>query len=176
MKLFLKNVITSLKGILLILAFSIFIIKSQKSSRRCSISLIPINQTPLNNSSKAFSSSQPWFISAFSTCPLVKPISASFAILASLIFGEAYFWTHSCAWLLNALRSFLYYEATTASWGSSGSGAQSKAWRDSKAVLTVRAGDHSPSFYFKISRQIAPVCEEMFGCHIFVSNFILGGL
>jgi len=29
---------------------------------------------------------------------------------------------------------------------------------------------------FNISRQIAPVTELIFGCHIFVSKFTLGGL
>ena len=32
--------------------------------------------------------------------------------------------------------------ATTASWGSSGSGVDSKAWRETSAVLRVRAGLH----------------------------------
>lgn len=67
----------------------------------------------------------------------------------------------------------MYSEATTASCGSSGYGAQSKACNEIKAVLIVNAGDHSS---FSISRQIAPVCEEIFGCHILVSNFIFGGL
>lgn len=35
------------------------------------------------------------------------------------------------------------------------------------------AGDHSS---FKISKQIAPVYDEILGCHILVSNYILGGL
>jgi len=38
-----------------------------------------------------------------------------------------------------------------------------------RAVLMVRAGVHS---FLRISRQIAPVTEEILGCHIFVSNFI----
>jgi hypothetical protein len=33
----------------------------------------------------------------------------------------------------------------------------------------VSAGVHS---FFKMSRQIAPVCELILGCHILVSNFI----
>lgn len=60
-----------------------------------------------------------------------------------------------------------------ASCGSFGSGAHSKACSDKSAVLIVKAGDHSS---FNISRQIAPVCDEMFGCHILLINFILGGL
>ena len=59
------------------------------------------------------------------------------------------------------------------SYGSSGSGTQRNAWRDVKAALNVRAGVNS---FFRISKQIAPVCELMFGCQIFVSNFIFGGL
>ena len=71
---------------------------------------------------------------------------------------------------------------------------------DSSAVLMVRAGDH---WSFRMScggserarevraallaplarsccgvartRQIAPVCDEMLGCQIFVWNFIFGG-
>ena len=39
-------------------------------------------------------------------------------------------------------------------------------------VRMVRAGLHS---FLRMSRQIAPVTELMLGCHIFVSNFILGG-
>ena len=42
-----------------------------------------------------------------------------------------------------------------------------------RAVLMVNAGVHS---FLRMSRQIAPVWELIFGCHIFVSNFILGGL
>lgn len=42
-----------------------------------------------------------------------------------------------------------------------------------RAVLIVKAGDHSS---LRISRHIAPVCDEILGCQILVSNFILGGL
>jgi hypothetical protein len=42
-----------------------------------------------------------------------------------------------------------------------------------RAVLIVRAGVHS---FFRISRQIAPVAEETFGCHNLVSNFIYNWL
>ena len=51
-----------------------------------------------------------------------------------------------------------------------GSGQQSRACRDNSAVRMESAGLHS---FFKMSRQIAPVWLEMFGCQIFVSNFIL---
>ena len=37
----------------------------------------------------------------------------------------------------------------------------------------VRAGVHS---FFRMSRQMAPVYELIFGCQILVSNFIFGGL
>ena len=76
--------------------------------------------------------------------------------------------------------SVLYYLATSASCGSSkklakfssnlpGSGEQSKACNERSAVLIVRAGVHS---FLRMSKQMAPVTEEMFGCQIFVSNFI----
>jgi len=48
----------------------------------------------------------------------------------------------------------LYYLATTASYGSSGSGAHNKAYKDNNAVLIDKAGDHS---FFNISKHIAPV-------------------
>ena len=38
-----------------------------------------------------------------------------------------------------------------------------------RAVRIVNAGVHS---FFRISRQIAPVCELILGCQILVSNFI----
>ena len=50
-----------------------------------------------------------------------------------------------------------------------GSGEHKRACNEIKAVLIVRAGVHS---FFKMSKQIAPVYELIFGCHIFVSNFI----
>jgi len=74
---------------------------------------------------------------------------------------------------LNRLMSVLYILATSASCGSSGSGAHINACNEISAVLIVNAGVHS---FFRMSRQIAPVCELILGCHIFVSNFILGGL
>ena len=54
-----------------------------------------------------------------------------------------------------------------------GSGAVKSACIESKAVRIDNAGVHSS---FKMSRQIAPVCEDMFGCHILVSNCIFGGI
>ena len=50
-----------------------------------------------------------------------------------------------------------------------GSGAHRSACREISAVRMVRAGVHS---FFRMSRQMAPVYELMFGCQIFVSNFI----
>jgi hypothetical protein len=55
---------------------------------------------------------------------------------------------------------------------SLGSGTHINAWIDSKAVLMLSAGDHS---FLRMSKQIAPVWLEMFGCQILVSNFIFGG-
>ena len=59
----------------------------------------------------------------------------------------------------------MYYDATTASCGSFGYGAHKSACNDNNAVLIVKAGDHSS---FKISRQMAPVWEEILGCQILV--------
>jgi len=50
-----------------------------------------------------------------------------------------------------------------------GSAAHKRAYKEMSAVLIVRAGVHS---FFKISRQIAPVYELMFGCQILVINLI----
>jgi len=66
----------------------------------------------------------------------------------------------------------LYICATCASCGSSGSGEHISAWRLKSAVLIVKAGDH---WSFRISKQMAPVWDETFGCQIFVRNFIFGG-
>jgi len=72
----------------------------------------------------------------------------------------------------NALRSALYCWATCASCGSSALGHDNSACKDRSAVRMVSAGDHS---VFRMSRHIAPVADDMLGCQIFVSNFILGG-
>lgn len=63
--------------------------------------------------------------------------------------------------------------ATTASCGSSGSAADNKAWRESNTVRRVIAAAH---WSLRISRQIAPVTEDIFGCHILVINLTFGGL
>lgn len=42
-----------------------------------------------------------------------------------------------------------------------GWGVQSRACREMRAVLMVRAGDH---WSFRISRHMAPDCEDMLGC------------
>lgn len=54
-----------------------------------------------------------------------------------------------------------------------GSGEHIRAYIDNNEVLIDKAGDHSS---FKISKQITPVYDDTFGCHIFVANYILGGL
>jgi len=61
---------------------------------------------------------------------------------------------HYLAVAVNFFLSVLYSFATTASYGSSGSGAHNKAYSDNKAVLIDNAGLHS---FFNISKQIAPV-------------------
>jgi hypothetical protein len=50
-----------------------------------------------------------------------------------------------------------------------GSGAHKSAWSEIRAVRIVRAGVHS---FLRMSRQMAPVWELMFGCQIFVMNLI----
>ena len=50
-----------------------------------------------------------------------------------------------------------------------GSGAHRRAYNEIRAVRIVSAGVHS---FLRMSRQIAPVCELILGCQIFVSNFI----
>lgn len=51
--------------------------------------------------------------------------------------------------------------ATTASWGSSGSGVERRAWSERRAVFKVRAGLH---WSFRMSRQMAPFALLTFGC------------
>jgi hypothetical protein len=97
---------------------------------------------PLNNYSRASYSSYPFFKRAFTIWSLENPISANFDILASWTWGDAYFCTHYWACLSNFCLSYLYWEATTASWGSFGYGAHNKACNESNAVLIVKAGDH----------------------------------
>jgi hypothetical protein len=87
--------------------------------------------------------------------------------------SKAYSWTHYLAVASNLFMSLLYWFATTASWGSSGSGAHKRACSEISAVLIVRAGVHS---FLRISRQMAPVWEETLGCHNLVSNFIYNWL
>uniref|UniRef100_A0A2M4D8K7 Putative secreted protein n=1 Tax=Anopheles darlingi TaxID=43151 RepID=A0A2M4D8K7_ANODA len=67
----------------------------------------------------------------------------------------------------------LYCVATTASCGSSGSAAASSACSDSNTVRSVMA---AAQLSFRMSKQMAPVTEEMLGCQILVMNFTLGGL
>lgn len=50
-----------------------------------------------------------------------------------------------------------------------GSGAHRSACSEIRAVRMVSAGVHS---FLRMSRQMAPVCELILGCQIFVSNFI----
>ena len=84
----------------------------------------------------------------------------------------AYVAVHSAAVRSYLGLSDLNMLATSASCGSSGSGADNKACKETKAVLMVNAGLH---LSFNMSRQMAPVWDETFGCHMRVSNFILGG-
>uniref|UniRef100_A0A1A9VCV5 Uncharacterized protein n=1 Tax=Glossina austeni TaxID=7395 RepID=A0A1A9VCV5_GLOAU len=63
--------------------------------------------------------------------------------------------------------------ATTASWGSSGSGASNKTCSDNKTVRKVMA---AAQLSFKISKQIVPVADDIFGCQILVMKRIFGGV
>ena len=145
---------------------------SQHKHRVTPLKLIEVKEVikdiidqPPSKLSKAFSSSYPLLSKAFVTTSSLNPISIKRVTFPLLTCGEAYLLTHYFAWLLNCFRFYLYSLATTASWGSLGSGTHKSAWSESKAVLMVKAGDHSS---FKISRQMAPVTEEMLGCQIFV--------
>jgi len=51
--------------------------------------------------------------------------------------------------------------ATTASWGSSGAGIDSRACSERRAVFRVRAGLH---WSLRISKQMAPFWLLTFGC------------
>ena len=150
----------------------VFSIYTNKYSSK-STWIIKLFQNQLKSSSNAFYSSNPCFSSASLHCSRVNPISISLEIFPSFIAGFANFTTHSLACSSNFLRSPLYSVATTASWGSLGSGAQRSACSESRAVRMVKAGDHSS---LRMSRQIAPVWELILGCHILVSKRILGGL
>jgi hypothetical protein len=90
-----------------------------------------------------------------------------------IILPLAYEFVQCFAVLQNISKFSLYWEATTASCGSSGSAEAKSACNDNKTVLSVIA---AAQLSFKISRQIAPVTELMFGCQIFVRNLTLGGL
>jgi hypothetical protein len=118
-------------------------------------------------------------------CVCSNPISnKTFILVVWIESGFACFSVHSLAVWMNRGMFSLYWLATTASCGlgrvsfprkknySLGSGTHINAWIDSKAVLMLSAGDHS---FLRMSRQIAPVWLEMFGCQILVSNFIFGG-
>lgn len=61
-----------------------------------------------------------------------------------------------------SLRLLMYCFATTASCGSSGSGHCNNSCRLRRAVLMPSAGDHSS---LRMSKQIAPVWLDIFGCH-----------
>uniref|UniRef100_A0A1B0A8B4 Uncharacterized protein n=1 Tax=Glossina pallidipes TaxID=7398 RepID=A0A1B0A8B4_GLOPL len=80
-------------------------------------------------------------------------------------------WTHLRQWLD---RSFMGKEenATTASWGSSGSGASNKTCSDNRTVRKVMA---AAQLSFKISKQMAPVADDIFGCQTLVMKRTLGG-
>mmetsp|Transcript_31084 Transcript_31084/g.64046 ORF Transcript_31084/g.64046 Transcript_31084/m.64046 type:complete len:190 (+) Transcript_31084:226-795(+) len=130
---------------------------------------------PPSNSFTAALSSQECFTNAFSALPLSNPISHTLEMHSSFfpfIFVEAYISVQNLAVLSNSALSLMYIFATWASWGSVGSGAQRRAWRERRAVFMVNAGDH---WSLSMSKQIAPVCELTFGCQILVLNFILGG-
>lgn len=73
----------------------------------------------------------------------------------------------------NISKLSLYCVATTASWGSSGSGEAKSACNESRTVRKVMA---AAQLSFRMSKQMAPVTDEMLGCQIFVRNLTFGGL
>jgi len=100
---------------------------------------------PPSNSFTAALSSQECFTNAFSALPLSNPISHTLEMHSSFfpfIFVEAYISVQNLAVLSNSALSLMYIFATWASWGSVGSGAQRRAWRERRAVFMVNAGDH----------------------------------
>lgn len=117
----------------------------------------------------------------------VPPLPSPFSRLDAL----AYMIAHSCATLSYSFGFRINIPATSASCGSFGSGVLRRDWRDSRADLMVRTGDHAAD---KVSRQMAPYqisqphrpCRWIgraltvwlltFGCHILVSKRIMGGL
>jgi len=60
---------------------------------------------------------------------------------------------HSRAMRWNLSGSFMSIDATSASWGSFGSGVLRRDWRDRRADLIVKTGDQADPI---VSRQIAP--------------------
>ena len=86
---------------------------------------------------------------------------------------EAYLLVQCWAVLRNISGRSLYWRATTASCGSSGSAAAIRACRESSTVRSVIAAAH---WSFRMSRQMAPVTDEMFGCQMRVRKRTLGGL
>ncbi|KAI9579613.1 hypothetical protein GQX74_000401 [Glossina fuscipes] len=66
----------------------------------------------------------------------------------------------------------LFQEATTASCGSSGSGASNRTCNDNRTVRKLIA---AAQLSFKISRQMAPVADDIFGCQILVIKRTFGG-
>ena len=59
------------------------------------------------------------------------------------------------------MREVPHKRPTRRTCGSSGSGEESRAWIESSAVLSVRAGLH---WSFRMSRQMAPFWLLTFGC------------
>lgn len=131
----------------------------------------------LRSNSVAVSTSHDFEDKATITAFLSKPIAHRFSIFlvySGLETGApAYTCAQSRAVCLNISGFCLYWFATTASCGSSGSAAASRACNDNNTVRRVIAAAH---WSFRISKQIAPVTELILGCHILVINRTLGGL
>ena len=131
----------------------------------------------LRSNSVAVSTSHDFEDKATITAFLSKPIAHRFSVFlvySGLETGApAYTCAQSQAVCLNISGFCLYWFATTASCGSSGSTAASSACNDNNTVRRVIAAAH---WSFRISKQIAPVTELILGCHILVINRTLGGL
>uniref|UniRef100_A0A1A9X066 Uncharacterized protein n=1 Tax=Glossina brevipalpis TaxID=37001 RepID=A0A1A9X066_9MUSC len=69
--------------------------------------------------------------------------------------------------------SVIAYHLRPPSCGSSGSALASKTCNDNK---TVRKLIEAAQLSFKMSKQMAPVADDIFGCQILVTNRIFGGL
>jgi hypothetical protein len=112
------------------------------SSSSLSISFLSFFHMPLKSELTAFSSSQLDFSSAARAADSSNPISIIRATASFCWIGFAYVAVQYRAVRSNSAKLSKYNLATTASWGSFGSGQLNKACKDNKALLIVNAGLH----------------------------------